>query len=327
MPARIGSPGVGGLGGGYPLAGDFAVSFGWRYQKSDRHYVGDVYQGQRDQLGNQVINNINAADLNFKYQVTRRVEFAVGLPYSIDTRSQTLATTPTLTRYQTRASGIGDILVGARRWMFDPDTHTQGNVQLGAGVQIPTGSANVQDTFLTLTSGVIGTQIRNVDQSIQPGEGGWGFLGDLMAFRSVAKTSLYINAAYLLTPQENNGVTNGKSTSGPSQYMSVYDQFFMEGGDAFPIAKRFSGGAAIRVEGVPAHDLVGGQFGFRRPGVAVSFQPSVTVKATNKFFFDVAVPIAIYRNRFQSAADELTGGHGDAAFANWLLMVNVTRKF
>jgi len=327
VPARIGTPGVGGLGGGYPLAGDFAVSFGWRYQKSDRHYIGDVYQGQRDLLGNQVINNINAADLTLKYQVTRRVELAVGLPYSINTRSQTLPTTPDLTRYQTRASGIGDILVGARRWMFDPDTHTQGNVQLGAGVQIPTGSANVQDTFLTLTNGVIGTQIRNVDQSIQPGEGGWGFLGDLMAFRSVYKTSLYLNAAYLLTPQENNGVTNGTATSGPSQYMSVYDQFFLEGGDAFPINKRLSGGAAIRVEGVPAHDLVGGQFGFRRPGVAVSFQPSVTVKATSKFFFDVAVPIAVYRNRFQSAADELTGAHGDAAFANWLLMINVTRKF
>ena len=327
MPARIGAPGIGGLGGGYPLAGEWSVSFGWRYQKSDRHYVGDVYQGQRDQLGNQVINHVNVADVTVKYQATRRVELAVGVPYSMDTRSQTLNTTPTLTRYQTRASGLGDILVGARRWMFDPDTHTKGNVQLGAGVQIPTGSANVQDTFLTLTSGVIGTQIRNVDQSIQPGEGGWGFLGDLMAFRNVWKTNLYINAAYLLTPQENNGVTNGTSTSGPSQYMSVYDQFYMEGGGGFSIKGPLQGGLAIRVEGVPAHDLVGGQFGFRRPGVAVSFQPSVSIRKGSKSIFEIGVPIAIYRNRFQSAADELTGAHGDAAFANWLLMANVTRKF
>jgi len=264
--------------------------------------------------------------VTFKYQVTRRVELAVGVPYSMDTRSQTLNTTPTLTRYQTRASGLGDILVGARRWMFDPDTHTQGNVQLGAGVQVPTGSANVQDTFLTLTSGVIGTQIRNVDQSIQPGEGGWGFLGDVTAFRNVWKTNLYIDAAYLLTPQENNGVTNGTSTSGPSQYMSVYDQFFMEGGGGFAIKGPLSGGLAIRVEGVPAHDLVGGQFGFRRPGVAVSFQPSVSIRQ-GKNLFEIGIPIAIYRNRFQSAADELTGAHGDAAFANWLLMANVSRKF
>jgi len=326
VPARIGAPGVGGLGGGYPLAGEWSASFGWRYQKSDRHYVGDVYQGRRDELGNQVINHINAADLSIKYQWTRRAEFSIGIPYSMDTRSQTLNTAPTLTRYQTAATGLGDILLGARRWMFDPDTHARGNVQLGAGVQFPTGRDNAQDTFLTLSGTTIGTQIRNVDQSIQPGEGGWGFLGDLTAYRSVWKTNLYISAAYLLTPQENNGVTNGTSTSGPSQYMSVYDQFFMEGGGGFSIRGPLSGGLALRVEGVPAHDLVGGQFGFRRPGVAVSFQPSVSLRK-GKNLVEVGVPIAIYRNRFQSAADELTGGHGDAAFANWLLMVNIGRKF
>ena len=288
--------------------------------------MGDVYQGQRDQLGNQVVNNINAADLSLKYQVTRRVEFTVGIPYSMDTRSQTLNTSPSLTRYQTAARGIGDILVATRRWIFDPDTHTEGNLQLGAGVQFPTGSDNVQDTFLTLTGTTIGTAIRNVDQSIQPGEGGWGFLGDVMAFRTIKGTSAYVNAAYLLTPQENNGVTNGTSTSGAAQYMSVYDQFFLAVGDGFPIKGAASGGLAVRVEGVPAHDLVGGQFGFRRPGVAVSFQPSISVhKGSNTF--DVAVPIAVYRNRFQSATDELTGGHGDAAFANWLLMASVSRKF
>ena len=302
------------------------MSFGWRYQKSDRHYVGDVYQGQRDELGNQVINHTNTADVQIKYQMTRRVELSVGIPYSVNTRSQTLNTSPSLTRYQTEANGIGDVLVGTRRWIFDPDTHTEGNLQVGAGVQIPTGSANKQDTFMTLTAGTIGTQVRNVDQSIQPGEGGWGFLGDVMAFRTVKKFSLYVNAAYLLTPEENNGVQNGNNTSGPSQYMSVYDQFFLAGGTGFPIRGPFSGGVALRVEGVPAHDLVGGQFGFRRPGVAVSFQPSISVRA-GKNTVDFAIPIALYRNRFQSAADELTGGHGDAAFANYLVMASVSRKF
>ena len=327
MPARIGTPGTGGLGGGYALAGDWSASIGWRYQKSDRHYVGSEYQGQRDELGNQVINHINAADLSFRYQWTRRVELSGGIPYSINTRSQTLATTPTLTRYQTAARGMGDIMVATRRWVFDPDTHPTSNVQIGAGVQFPTGSDNVQDTFLTLTGTTIGTQIRNVDQSIQPGEGGWGFLGDAMAFRTVKKMNLYVNAAYLLTPQEHNGVTNGTSTSGPAQYMSVYDQFFLAAGSGFPIKGAASGGLALRVEGVPAHDLVGGQYGFRRPGVAVSFQPSISIRK-GRNSFDVAVPIAVYRNRFISAVDELTPGrHGDAAFANWLLMTSISRKF
>ena len=184
MPARLGAPG-GGLGGGYPLAGEWSASFGWRYQLSDRHYVGDVYQGNRDELGNQVINTINMADLSVRYQATRRVEISVGAPFFISTRSQTLNTTPTRTRYQTQARGLGDVMVATRRWMFDPDTHTGGNVQIGAGVSIPTGADNVQDTFQTLSGTTIGTLVRNVDQSIQPGEGGWGFLGDVNAFKTV----------------------------------------------------------------------------------------------------------------------------------------------
>ena len=108
--------------------------------------------------------------------------------------------------------------------------------------------------------------------------------------------------------------------------MSIYDQFFLRGGAGFPIKGIVSGGAAIRVEGVPAHDLVGGQFGFRRPGVAVSFEPSMTI-GSGKNSFTLSVPIATYRNRFQSAADELTGNHGDAAFAKWLLMTGLTHKF
>jgi len=327
VPARIGTPGYGALGGGYPLAGDLSGSVGWRYQKSDRHYVGSEYQGRRDELGNQVINHTNMADLSLRYQATRRVELSIGIPYFISTRSQTLNTTPTLTRYQTAARGIGDTMVSTRRWMFDPDTHTGGNFQLGAGVQIPTGADNVQDTFQTLSGTTITPAIRNVDQSIQAGEGGWGFLGEAMGFTSVKKVSLYINGAYLLTPQEDNGVLNGAGTgTGPTRYMSVYDQFFLRGGTGFPIKGIVSGSAAIRVEGVPAHDLVGGQFGFRRPGVAVSFEPMVTI-GRGRNSLTIAVPIATYRNRFQSAADELTGGHGDAAFAKWLLLTSISHKF
>jgi hypothetical protein len=110
--------------------------------------------------------------------------------------------------------------------------------------------------------------------------------------------------------------------------MSVYDQFFLRGGVGFPIPKQplASGGFAIRVEGVPAYDLIGSSMGFRRPGVAVSAEPSITI-GRGRNSFTLSVPVAIYRNRFQSAPDALTGAHGDAAFANWLLMTGFTTKF
>src|SRR5262245_61845669 len=144
----MGTPGFGVLGGGYPLAGEWEVAFGWRHQKSDRHFVGSEYQEDRDEIGNQVINDVNVADLGIRYHATRRIELTLGIPYFMGTRSQMLRSQGVnLERYQTAARGVGDIMFTARRWMFDPDTHPGGNLQFGAGVKIPTGANNLTDTF------------------------------------------------------------------------------------------------------------------------------------------------------------------------------------
>src|SRR5215208_2805242 len=166
----MGTPGFGVLGGGYPLAGEWSASLGWRNQNSDRHFVGSEFQEDRDEIGNQVINHVNVADLNIRYQATRRVELSLGVPYFMGTRSQMLrVNNQNVGRFQTQARGIGDVMFTARRWMFDPDTHPGGNLQFGAGVKIPTGANNVTDTFRVATAGTISNQIRTVDQSIQPG--------------------------------------------------------------------------------------------------------------------------------------------------------------
>ena len=43
--------------------------------------------------------------------------------------------------------------------------------------------------------------------------------------------------------------------------------------------------------------------------------------------FSLGVPIAVYRNRTRSYADRLSGGHGDAAFADYLILATVSRAF
>lgn len=324
----MGTPGFGVLGGGYPLAGEWSASLGWRYQKSDRHFVGSEYQEQRDEQGSQVINDVNLADLSIRYQATRRVEISVGVPYFMATRSQSLRQSGVeLERYQTAARGIGDVFVSTRRWMFDPDTHTGGNLQLGFGVKIPTGANNETDTFRVLSAGVITNVIRTVDQSIQPGDGGFGILADLSTFKAISKLSVYAGAAYLATPQEKSNVRTYRGGRG-EEVMSIADQFLLRGGLGFTVPKTtsVSASAGVRVEGVPARDIMGGDNGFRRPGVAVSFEPSITIaKGNNSFTF--GVPVAIYRNRFISVPDAARGAHGDAAFADWLLLTGFTRKF
>ena len=327
----MGTPGLGVQGTGYPAAGEWGFSLGWRYQESDRHFVGDEYQEVRDELGNQVINHVNLADLTVRYQATKRVELSLGVPIFMATRSQSLRQQGVeLERYQTAARGVGDVFLTTRRWMFDPDMHPGGNLQLGVGVKIPTGQNNATDTFRVLSGNTITNQIRTVDQSIQPGDGGFGILVDFSTFSAVAggKMSIYAGGAYLSTPGEKSNVQTYRTAPG-EEVMSIADQYLARGGVAFPIPKSvnltFSGG--LRVEGVPVRDIIGADAGFRRPGIAVSIEPAINIIVKGKNAATVSVPIAIYRNRFQSVPDKARGAHGDAAFADYLILAGYSRRF
>lgn len=326
----MGTPGIGVQGGGYPDAGTWSASFGWRYQKSDRHFVGDHYEERRDLEESQVINNLNMADVAIQYQATKRVGLSLGVPFVMATRSQALRSGgANLERYQTQARGIGDIVFTARRWMFDPEKHAHGNLQLGVGVKLPTGANNITDTFRTLQSGAITSVVRTVDQSIQPGDGGFGIVGDYSVFKAVmdGKLSLYSNGAYLANPQETSHVLTYRGGAG-ERVMSIADQYLVRGGAAFAVPGTTSmvGALGLRVEGVPVKDLFGGSQWFRRPGVAVSLEPQVSFRR-GVHGMTVGVPIAVYRNRFKSVWDLERNGHGDAAFADWLLMFGYSRRF
>lgn len=172
----MGTPVLGVQGGAYPSQGTWQASFGWRYQKSDKHYVGSEYQVERTNEGSEVINNVNLADLSVRYQATDRIELSLGVPYFMGTRSQALrnARREIIERFQTQARDMGDVFFAARRWMLDTKKHPNGNVLFGLGVKLPTGQANVVDTFKIFSAtpapnGTISTAVRTVDQSIQPG--------------------------------------------------------------------------------------------------------------------------------------------------------------
>lgn len=327
----MGTPGFGVQGTGYPAAGEWGFTLAWRYQESDRHFVGDEYQEIRDELGNQVINHVNLADLTIRYQATKRVELNLGVPFFMGTRSQTVRLpSGDLERYQTAARGVGDIFFTSRRWMFDPDTHPGGNLQLGVGVKIPTGQNNATDTFLVRSGDAVTNQIRTVDQSIQPGDGGFGILVDFSTFSALAggKMSLYGSGAYLSTPGEKSNVQTYRSARG-EEVMSIADQYLVRGGVAFPIPRSVSMtfSAGLRAEGVPVRDIIGGDTGFRRPGIAVSIEPAINMIVKGKNAVTLSVPVAIYRNRFQSVPDIARGAHGDAAFADYLVLAGYSRRF
>lgn len=303
-----------------------------RYFKSYKHFVGTEEQKQRVKQGSNVINHSYELDVTATRTLDSRWSLAVTLPIMDFTRSS-LYEHDGKTRHSTHSFGIGDARFSAYRWMFDPNTSHKGNLQIGLGIKLPTGNYNYQDYFYKKAdSSVLGP----VDQSIQPGDGGTGITFELNGFYNFShKLGVYGSFFYLSNPREVNGTSTtrgGTASANAKKYntdvMSVPDLFMARGGISVMVNKfNFSGG--LRAEALPSKDLIGGSRGFRRPGYIISAEPSVTYVA-KKISFNLAVPVALKRDRTQSNSDKritaATGVHtqGDAAFADYLISAGVT---
>jgi hypothetical protein len=303
-----------------------------RYFKSYKHFVGTIEQKQRVEEGSEVINHSYELDITATRTLNSRWSLAMTVPIMDFSRSS-LYEHDGKTRHSTHSFGIGDARFSAYRWMFDPKTSHKGNLQIGAGIKLPTGNYNYLDYFYKKAdSSVLGP----VDQSIQPGDGGTGLTFELNGFYNFSHVvGVYGNFFYLSNPREVNGTSTtrgGTASATAKKYntdvMSVPDLFMTRGGVAVMVNQfTFSGG--IRMECLPSKDLIGGSRGFRRPGYIISAEPSITYVA-KKVSFNLSVPIALQRNRTQSDSDKRrtadTGVHqqGDAAFADYLISAGIT---
>jgi hypothetical protein len=317
---RQGAPVVGVPGSSYLPEGGWQGNLGFRFLYSDRHFVGTDEQEQREEEGSQVKNTVYTFDLGLTYGLSERNSVSISLPFQIADRSQRINGLEG-ERNVTTARGIGDLIVTARRWMVDPSGDPSGNYQLGFGLKFPTGQPNASDTFKFVDeNGDPAREQRTVDQSIQPGDGGFGFTVDLNAFqRFNDDLATYVNGVYLFNPMETNGVDTFRGRDTES-IMSIPDSYLARLGLQWAPVERFTIGLGGRMEGVPTRDVIGGSDGFRRPGYAISVEPSIAYW-TGKSVFSIAVPIAVERNRTRSVSDEELGRHGDAAFADWILLV------
>lgn len=310
--------------------GTWQLSLGYRYFRSYKHFVGDVEQKHRVEQGTEVINVAHAADLGLTYIANPRLSLSVNLPVLVNDRSSlyehygnAIKDNPTQARFHTHSKGIGDLRISGSYWLVNPAKLPKGNVALGLGVKLPTGNFKAKDNFHKRTkAGKDSIVNKYVDQSMQLGDGGWGFTVDVQGYRQFGRsTSLYFNGFYLFSPKELNSETN----------LSVPDQFAARLGLSQSV--RFAKGLSVllggRVEGLPAIDLIGSSQGSRRPGYIVSVEPGLAY-VKGKTAFSATLPVALYRNRTKSYADRQDPAglkHGDAAFADWLLSANVTHFF
>jgi hypothetical protein len=302
-----------------------------RALRSHDHYNGTVEQTQRQDNHTYVVNTQDALDLSGTYALTRRLNLALAVPIIRASWSVPLPVTSTGARNEQNAQGIGDVVLGARYWMYNPDLHRRGNLSLGLGVKAPTGKYDVTDTYPNLTG--TNPQAKSVDQSIQPGDGGWGAVFEINGFKTIGKGSYYGSGTYLVNPRDTNGAPSivvglFPGAVPPSQadrtVNSVPDQYVLRTGMSFAVGKSpFALALGFRMEGLPRYDLIGDSHGFRRPGYETFAEPGFYYSRGNNTF-SVNVPIALVRNR---RPDPYTGAPGDATFPNHIYLVGYTHRF
>ena len=315
--------------------GSWQLGMNYRYFRSFRHFRGTEEEPDRIANNSEVINNSHAWDFTITYGLSNRLYANFTLPFVINTRSS-LYEHGRDERNLTYSRGMADVRIGAGYWLLNPDENQNGNIALGAGLKLPTGDYNASDIFYNV--GPEGTpQVRPVDQSIQPGDGGFGLSLDAQLYLKLSdRIYAYGSGFYLINPRETNETRTFRETLSPilqnEAIMAVPDQFSVRGGInyAFPITG-LGGSLGMRYEGVPVEDLVGGNGGFRRPGSVISVEPGISYMKDN-ITLGLNVPVAVRRNRPQSITDmeteQNTGNprNGDAAFADYLINFSISYR-
>jgi hypothetical protein len=310
----------------------------YRYFKSFRHYKGNEEQLERLEQNTEVINWQHTLDLSLVRMFNNRWSVVVGMPLLGNSRSS-LYEHGRATRHRTGSYGLGDMRVMAYKWLLNPEKVKKGNLQLGAGLKLPTGEEGYQDYFQNVGPNKT-AELRPVDQSIQLGDGGTALITELNGFYNFSeKLGLYTTLYYMMNPREVNGVRTFRETLSPilsnEAIMSVPDQYMARLGANYSLDGGLHGVSVLlggRLEGIPVHDLVGGSEGFRRPGYVISAEPGLSYMVKKLNFF-ATVPVALERNRTQSVTDKenslKTGTYrqGDAAFADYSVNVGVSVKF
>ena len=386
--------------------GELQLDTQYQWYRSHTHFVGTEEQINREASQSQVINNVQELKVGLTRGLDERWSVQGVVPVLDAKRSNrdgldlqafannanTLSASPDAAfpnvksqfGLTSRAEAgdvfqMGDITLMARRWMFKPDINAKGNIQLGLGIKIPTGSPNetniqrvlpaavpanlkvVADGVSTALTGkkvgvkgglttaqvirelvaggkmALETSERLNDQSIQPGDGGWGAIFSFDAYRKLwPQRTGYLQVLYLFNPQDveksaDRALNNPAAIGTLTQFLSTPDAYLARAGLIFSNLGGFStlsGSIGLRWEGVPTHDLIGQSHGFRRPGYYIAIEPGL-VRTRGKEVFTLRAPISLTRNRQVSEPESETGdgSQGDAGFADYSVIASYGRRF
>jgi hypothetical protein len=308
-----------GQGGSYLAPHQLQVGLAYRSLTAGQWFVGEDVREDKAPFGQPLFLNINSIDLTLSYGLSDRLNVSVTVPFSYGTHSRYYGDNA---RHKVKAGGLGDVNLMGSFWLLDPVRHADGNVAVSLGVKAPTGKNDVEDDFFLANGSVVQ---RPVDQSIQLGDGGWGFLLQAQAFQKLFENGYgYANGSYLLSPKN----TTEIGSPLPGVPLSVPDVYSGRLGFIYtlPFAPALSVGFGGRVDGIPIRDVSGESDGFRRPAVIGYADPSLGV-SLGPYTLTVNVPVRVYADFRPGLLDREFDFAGGGDLAKYLFFFGIDRRF
>jgi hypothetical protein len=310
----------GGSGAAFLRRHPLTMEVDWRSFSSFRHFSGEVENTQRAILNTQIKNHQNLYNISLEMQVTPRWSVNAFVPVLQGTRNQKYAPNGVFD-----IAGVGDMILGVQGWVLKPPAENGGNIAFSLGLKLPTGLNNGMGTA-RLANGTVQKVV--ADQSLQPGDGTWGFTIGSQAYKqTVFHTTAYFQGSWLFNPADTNGVPTFRAAPWEA-VMSATDQYLFRAGLSRHVPKVYGLAASFggRMEGIPVRDAFGKSDGFRRPGYIISIEPAVQYQY-RRSMLSLSAPWAVQRNRRASVTDLAHGTHGDAAFADYAVILSASHTF
>ena len=320
MPVRFTSPSLGGQRDGFFKKGEWQVSASYRRLEADKWFVGPDVNEAAAPFGKPISLDINTLDLSLTYAFTRRANITLTVPLFYGTQSRFYADGM---RHKVTGRGVGDVNAIATVWLLDPNMHLGSNVALAFGIKPPTGNNRIEDDFFAADGSITR---RVVDQSIQPGDGGWGFIAQAQAYQRLAsRLNAYVFGSYLISPKKKTNVVSPLA----GVMLSVPDAYSVRMGAAYALApsRGLSVNLGGRIDGLPLRDVIGGgDDGFRRPGHTLYLDPGAAMRV-GKQEFTMSIPIRLKQNFSRSLIDRERNFKGGGDLADYLVFVGYSVRF
>ncbi len=332
-PIRFTTPiDLGGEGQAYQRAHQWQFTLAYRRLHSNEFYVGTSQDPTKGPGGQPPEFNIHTFVANLGYSLTERLQVSVSLPFSTASLSRLGWGAGNPVRHGQRATGIGDVSVMGELWLLNPKSHQNGNVSVGLGFKAPTGSHTKSSWFYSATDSIAFP----ADQTIQPGDGGWGIDFQTQAFQRVSK-GLYVYGlgSYLANPRAHTEVFLAP-TGPPSTYQwSVPDVYQARLGVAYSVwsDQGLTLSLGGRLDGIPRHDLFGGgdNTAVKRTSQIIYADPGLSLNR-GKSSFTLSVPIRLHVNRMKSVLEASTPAppgtlaQNGGGFAKYLVFASYTYR-